>query len=130
MLSLMEALLIPVKKSKTVRPTDVIKFIGFWFEPRKDLVTLDPERWVNLHLRLLDISSRLDSGNVNAHEIRSLAGVLCWGSKVIRHGMLYTRELYGVLNVLGMTSAPGSVARRVMINDPRLIILVHQDIYW
>ena len=70
MLKMMKALEIPVKDSKTVRPTELIKFIGFWFDPRKDLVTLDPERWVNLHLTLLDISSRLDSGAVNAHEVR------------------------------------------------------------
>ena len=77
---------------------------GFWWNPKDDVVILDPERWENLHLRLLDIWSRLESGLVNADEIRSLAGLSCWASKVILFGMLYTRELYGVLNVLGMTS--------------------------
>ena len=130
MLKLMRDLNIPVKDSKTVRPTELIKFIGFWFDPRKDLVTLDPERWVNLHLTLLDIASRLDSGAVNAHEVRSVAGVLCWSSKVIQYGMLYTRELYGVLSALGMTSAPGAVARRAWIVDVHLIWRIRQDIAW
>ena len=80
MLKMMKDLNIPVKTSKTVRPTELIKeFIGFWFDPRKGVVTFDPERRVSLHFRLLDILSRLDSGKVNAHEVRSGSRAFCAG---------------------------------------------------
>ena len=90
MLALMNALNVPVKTSKTIRPAEVIKYTGFYWDPRKDVVTLDPERWVALYASLFDIDGRLDLGAVNAHEVRSLAGLLCWASKVILFAMLHT----------------------------------------
>ena len=60
MLGLMKALNIPVKESKTIRPSEVIKYTGSYWDPRKDVVTLDPERWVSLQAALIDIDSRLD----------------------------------------------------------------------
>ena len=130
MLGVMKDLNIPVKESKTVRPSEVIKYTGFLWDPRKDLVTLDLERWSALHTTLIDMDGRLDLGAVNAHEVRSLAGLLCWASKVILFGMLHTRGLYGVLSDLGVISARGYVARRLFISDVGLIHRIRYDILW
>ena len=48
LLALMAELEIPVKDSKTIPATEALKFIGFWWEPRLDLVTLDSGRWAKL----------------------------------------------------------------------------------
>ena len=130
MLALMKALNIPVKDSKTVRPVPAIKYSGFFWDPRRDVVSLDPERWESLHATLIDMCARLELGTVNAHEVRALAGLLCWGSKVILFGMLHIRGFYGVLSTLGMISARGYVARRVFITEGALIARIQYDIDW
>ena len=129
-LGVMRALNVPIKESKTIRPSEVIKYTGFFWDPRNDVVTLDPDRWVALHATLTDMEGRLDLGAVNAHEVRSLAGLLCWASKVILFGMLHTRGLYGVLSDLGMISARSFMARRLFILDVDLIQRIRYDILW
>ena len=48
MLVMMRKLNIPVKNSKTVLPTPEIKYVGFWWDPRRDLATLAKSRWAKL----------------------------------------------------------------------------------
>ena len=94
MLATMRELNIPVKDSKTVEPTAEIKYVGFWWDPRRDLVTLARSRWTELETELMRIDQDINWGSVTAAEIQSLAGLLCWASKVIPYGMIYIRELY------------------------------------
>jgi len=60
MLAMMARLEIPVKASKTILAVWEIKFIGFWWQPKIDLVTLDPGRWHNLEQELRRINAALD----------------------------------------------------------------------
>jgi len=48
LLAMMARLDIPVKDSKTIRATDEVRFIGCWWQPHRDLVTLDKGRWAKL----------------------------------------------------------------------------------
>ncbi|MCG3771364.1 MAG: hypothetical protein JW384_02550 [Nitrosomonadaceae bacterium] len=88
LLAMMARLDIPVKDSKTVRATDEIKFIGFYWRPRADLVALDSGRWAKLEQEMWRIYIALDPWDVSVDDIRSLSGVLCWASKVIEYGMI------------------------------------------
>ena len=45
LLAMMKKLEVPVNDSKTIRAAPEVKFIGFWLQPRLDLVTLDKGRW-------------------------------------------------------------------------------------
>ena len=83
MLIMMRRLNVPVKDSKTVLPATEIKYTGFWWEPRRDLVTLAKSRWEQLEAELTRIDRDLGRGDISAAEIQSLAGLLCWASKVI-----------------------------------------------
>ena len=49
------------------------------------------------------IDMALDTLEVSVNDVRSLSGVLCWVSKVIEYGMIYVRELHGVVSDLGMS---------------------------
>jgi len=104
LLALMAELKIPVKDSKTIPATEALKFIGFWWEPRLDLVTLDSGRWAKLEAEMLRINDSLDRWEISVADIRSLSGVLCWAAKVIQFGMVYVRELYAVVADLGTSS--------------------------
>ena len=93
LLALMAELEIPVKASKTIPATEALKFIGSWWEPRLDLVTLDRGRWANLEAEMHRINGALDRWEVSVADIRSLSGVLCCAAKVVQYGMVYVREL-------------------------------------
>ena len=130
LLAMMALLEIPVKASKTTRATWEIKFIGFWRQPRLDLVTLDPGRWHNLEQEMLRIDAALDSWEVSVNDVRSLSGVLCWAFKVIKFGMVYIRELYAVVSNLGMTSCSKAIGRVTFFTDADLIRRIRLDIGW
>ena len=61
------------------------------------------------------IDRDINEGNVTAAEIQSLAGLLCWASKVIPYGMIYARELYSVVVDLGMSSATRAQAKKTHV---------------
>ena len=83
LLAMMEKLEIPVKDSKTIRAVPEVKFIGYFWQPRSDRVTLDKERWAKLEHEMRRIDMALDTWEVSINDVRSLSGVLCWASKVI-----------------------------------------------
>ena len=130
LLALMAELGLPVKDSKTIPASEALKFIGFWWEPRRDLVTLDSGRWAKLEAEMLRINHLLDYGEVSVADIRSLSGVLCWAAKVIRFGMVYVRELYAVVADLGMSSASRQACRSTFFTDWRLIRRIRIDLTW
>ena len=125
---MMRELNIPVKNSKTVQPTPEIKYVGFWWDPRRDLVTLAKSRWTELETELMWIDRDIAGGGISAAEIQSLAGLLCWASKVIPYGMIYTRELYSVVTDLGMSSATRAQAKSTYIVEAAQIARARQDI--
>ena len=76
LLAMMAKLEIPVKDSKTIRATHEVKFIGFWWQPLLDLVTLDKDRWAKLEREMWQINIALDSWEVSVNDVRSLSGTL------------------------------------------------------
>ena len=130
MLIMMRRLNVPVKDSKTVLPTTEIKYTGFWWEPRRDLVTLAKSRWEQLEAELTRIDRDLGRGDISAAEIQSLAGLLCWASKVIPFGMIYIRELYSVVADMGMSSAPRALAKNAYIVEAAHVERARQDTSW
>jgi len=130
LLALMAELKLPVKDSKTIPATDALKFIGFWWEPRKDLVTLDSGRWAKLEAEMLRINDYLDHWEISVADIRSLSGVLCWAAKVIHFGMVYVRELYAVVAELGMSSASRQACRSRFFTEEHFIRRIRIDLFW
>ena len=130
LLAMMKELNIPVKDAKTIRPTPEIKYVGFWWDPRRDLVTLSRGRWADLEAELTRIELNLDMGGISAGEIRSLAGLLCWASKIVNHGMIYTRELYSVVADLGMSSATKAQAKHTLITSQAMMSRIRLDTSW
>jgi len=63
-------------------------------------------------------------------DIRSLAGVLCWASKVIKFGMVYIRELYSVVADLGMSSCLKAIGRSTFFTDADYIRRIRLDVGW
>ena len=74
-------------------------------------MTLDKEHWAKLEHEMRRIDMALDTWEVSVNGVRSLSGVLCWASKVIEYGMIYVRELYGVVSDLGMSSCSTAMGR-------------------
>ena len=130
LLALMAELNIPVKASKTIPAVEALKFIGFWWEPRSDRVTLDRERWVKLEAEMHRINGALDLGEVSVADVRSLSGVLCWAAKVVQYGMVYVRELFAVVADLGMSSASQQACRNTFFTDAGYIQRIRIDIGW
>ena len=130
LLEMMKALRIPVKASKTVHATDAIMFIGFWWQPHQDLVTLSKARWEKLEREMNRINDALDSWTVTVDDIRSLSGVLCWAAKVIPYGMIYIRELYSVVSDLGLSSCSKAQGRATFFTDEKLIERIRLDLGW
>ena len=64
------------------------------------------------------------------NDVRSLSGVLCWASKVIKFGMVYIRELYAVVADLGMASCSKAIGRITFFTDADLIRRIRLDIGW
>jgi hypothetical protein len=81
LLGMIAKLEIPVKNSKTIRAVPEVEFIGFWWQPRLDLVTLDKERRTESEHETRQIVMALDTWEVSVNVVRSLSGVLCWASK-------------------------------------------------
>ena len=69
-----------------MEPTTEIKYVGFWWDPRRDLVTLARSRRTESEAELMRIDRGIQEANITAAEIQSLAGLLCWASKVIPLG--------------------------------------------
>ena len=93
-------------------------------------MTLDKGRWTKLELELWRINIALDTWEVSVNDVRSLSGVLCWASKVIEYGMIYVRELYGVVSDLGMSSCSTAMGRVTFFEDANLIRRIRLDIGW
>ena len=53
MLAIMKHLGVPVKMGKTIEAATEIKFLGYWWMPRIDLVTLDPGRRSRVEAQLV-----------------------------------------------------------------------------
>ena len=130
MLAIMEHLRVPVKTAKTIVAAVEVKFLGYWWMPRKDLVALDPARWVRVEGQLRILLDMLVTGMANAQDIRCVTGVLVWAARVIPSGSVFTRGLHQVLRLYGATSLPASQARRVLIRDEVRIQTAVDDLTW
>ena len=93
-------------------------------------MTLAKGRWAELETELMRIDRDINDGNVSAAEIQSLAGLLCWASKVIPYGMIYTRELYSVVADLGMSSATRAQAKETPVVEATYIAHIQLDTSW
>ena len=107
-----------------------IEFLGYWWMPRIDLVTLDPGRWSRVESQLRILIDMLLSYSANAQDVRCVTGVLVWAAKVIPSGTVFTRGLHQVLRLYGATSLPASQARRVLIRDEARIQTAAVDLSW
>ena len=130
MLAIMSLLRVPIKAGKTIEAATEIKFLGYWWMPRIDLVTLDPGRWSRVESQLRILIDMLLSYSANAQDVRCVTGVLVWAAKVIPSGTVFTRGLHQVLRLYGATSLPASQARRVLVLDESRIQTAVVDLSW
>ena len=130
MLALMALLRVPVKEVKTIRAVTEIKFLGYYWLPRLDLVSLDPVRWATVELQLRTLMDLLTAGRANADSLRSVTGVLVWAAKVIPGGKVFTRGLYQVIRLVKATSLSAALARKIIIRDHFLIRTALDDLGW
>ena len=130
MLSIMAHLGVPVKEVKTIRGVTSIKFLGFFWEPLKNLVSLDRNRWTTVESDLRVLIDLLLTGNATAHDVRCVTGLLVWATKVIPSGRVFTRGLHQVLRLCKATSLPASQARRIRVVEFSHIDLALVDLYW
>ena len=130
MLAIMVFLGVPVKDVKTIRSASEIIFLGYLWQPRYDLVTLDATRWASVEEQLATLIGMLLAGAANAQDVRCVTGILVWAAKVIPSGTVFTRGLHQVLRLYGATSLPASQARRVLILDRVRIQTAIDDLAW
>ena len=130
MLTLMAHLGVPVKEVKTIRGASEIKFLGYLWSPRLNLVSLDAARWATVESDLRVLIDLLRSNLATAHDIRCVTGLLVWASKVIPTGRIFTRGLHQVLRLCKATSLPAAQARRIRVSDPLQLDLALVDLYW
>ena len=130
MLALMAHLGVPVKDVKTVRAAIEIKFLGYFWSPRRDLVSLDPVRWASVEEDLRVLIDLLRGRAASAHDLRCVTGLLVWATKVIPAGRIFTRSLHQVIRLYKATSMPAAQARRVPIHDAARIEAALVDLTW
>ena len=130
MLSLMKRLNIPVKDIKTIPAMPTAKFLGYFWVPRSDLISLDSRRWLEVEGRLSSFLEALYLGLTSAQDLRCLTGLLVWCSVVIPTAKTFLRGCHTTLSRLKATSLPASEARLIAIVDPVLISDVSQDLTW
>ena len=75
MLDIMKLLNVPVKVGKTIEAATEIMFLGYWWMPRIDLVTLDPGRWSRVESQLCILIDMLMSNSANAQDVRCVTSV-------------------------------------------------------
>ena len=130
MLELMVLLNIPVKDVKTLRGSPTVKYIGYWWDPHHDRITLDDDRWNVIEGRLEDFRVALVSFSSDAQMLRCLTGLLVWASVVIPTAKVFNRGFHTVLQRLKATSLPASEARLIVISDESMVADVLVDLMW
>ena len=108
-----------------------IKFLGYFWRPRFDLVSLDPVCWATVEKQLRTLMNLLVSGRANADSLRSVTGILVWAAKVIPGGKVsVTRGLYQVIRLVKATSLSAALARKIIIQDRALMQTALDDLSW
>ena len=130
MLALMLRFCIPIKTQKTMRASVTVKFLGYWWIPRFNRITLDAKRWCDIEGRLEEFRLLLVSGTANAQDLRCLTGLLVWAAVVIPSAKVFNRGFHTVLQRLKATSLPASEARKIIIVQESLIIDILVDLSW
>lgn len=130
MLALMAHLNVPVKDVKTIRGVVEMKFLGYFWCPRLDLVSLDPVRWASVEADLRVLMDLLWDYAASAHDLRCVVGLLVWSTRVIPAGKVFTRGLHQVISLYKATSMPAAQARRVRVVDDARIETALADLDW